>query len=45
VTPELRGGRPADVLIEVAESRDVGLVVLSGGRGQHHELGVVCQPL
>jgi nucleotide-binding universal stress UspA family protein/nitrite reductase/ring-hydroxylating ferredoxin subunit len=45
VTPELRGGRPADVLIEVAESRDVGLVVLSGGRGQHHELGVVAQRL
>jgi nucleotide-binding universal stress UspA family protein/nitrite reductase/ring-hydroxylating ferredoxin subunit len=45
VTPELRGGRPADVLIEVAESRDVGLVVVSGGRGQHHELGIVAQRL
>jgi nucleotide-binding universal stress UspA family protein/nitrite reductase/ring-hydroxylating ferredoxin subunit len=45
VTPELRGGRPADVLIEVAEARDVGLVVVSGGRGQSHELGIVAQRL
>ncbi len=30
---ELHGGRPpADVLIELAESKDVGLIVVSGGR-------------
>ena len=30
---ELHGGRPpADVMIELAESRDVGLIVVSGGR-------------
>ena len=45
ITPELRGGRPADVLIEVAEARDVGLVVVSGGRAQHHELGTVAERL
>jgi nucleotide-binding universal stress UspA family protein/nitrite reductase/ring-hydroxylating ferredoxin subunit len=33
VSGELHGGRsPADVLIELAEARDVGLVVVSGGR-------------
>jgi nucleotide-binding universal stress UspA family protein/nitrite reductase/ring-hydroxylating ferredoxin subunit len=33
VEGELHGGRPAaDVLIEVAETRDVGLIVVSGGR-------------
>ena len=45
VTPELRGGRPAEVLIEIAEARDVGLVVVSGGRAQQQELGVVAQRL
>jgi nucleotide-binding universal stress UspA family protein/nitrite reductase/ring-hydroxylating ferredoxin subunit len=33
VEGELHGGRsPADVLIELAEARDVGLIVVSGGR-------------
>ena len=33
VSGELRGGRsPADALIELAEERDVGLMVVSGGR-------------
>jgi nucleotide-binding universal stress UspA family protein len=33
VTGELHGGRsPADVLVDLAERRDVGLVVVSGGR-------------
>ena len=33
VEGELHGGRsPADVMIELAESRDVGLIVVSGGR-------------
>jgi nucleotide-binding universal stress UspA family protein/nitrite reductase/ring-hydroxylating ferredoxin subunit len=45
VTSELRGGRPADDLIEIAEERDVGLVVVSGGRGQRRELGMVAQRL
>jgi nucleotide-binding universal stress UspA family protein/nitrite reductase/ring-hydroxylating ferredoxin subunit len=39
VTGELHGGRsPADVLIDIAEARDVGLVVVSGGRSRT-ELG------
>ena len=33
LTGELHGGRPpADVIIELAESKDVGLIVVSGGR-------------
>lgn len=33
VEGELHGGRsPADVLVELAESKDVGLIVVSGGR-------------
>jgi nucleotide-binding universal stress UspA family protein/nitrite reductase/ring-hydroxylating ferredoxin subunit len=36
---ELHGGRPpADIMIELAESRDVGLIVVSGGRSST-ELG------
>ena len=35
VKGELHGGRsPADVLIDLAEDRDVGLVVVSGGRSR-----------
>ena len=35
VKGELHGGRsPADVLVELAEERDVGLVVVSGGRSE-----------
>lgn len=46
VASELHGGRaPADVLMEVADNRDVGLVVVSGGRAQHIGLGVVAQRL
>ena len=45
VTPELHGGRPAEVLIDIAEARDVGLVVVSGGRAQQQELGIVAQRL
>jgi nucleotide-binding universal stress UspA family protein/nitrite reductase/ring-hydroxylating ferredoxin subunit len=45
VASELRGGRPADDLIDIAEERDVGLVVVSGGRGQSRELGIVAQRL
>jgi nucleotide-binding universal stress UspA family protein/nitrite reductase/ring-hydroxylating ferredoxin subunit len=44
VSSELHGSRPpAEVLMEVAESRDVGLAVVSGGRGQQYTLGPVAQ--
>jgi nucleotide-binding universal stress UspA family protein/nitrite reductase/ring-hydroxylating ferredoxin subunit len=46
VASELHGARPpADVLMEVAEARDVGLAVVSGGRGQRFALGPVAQRL
>jgi len=46
VKPELHGARPpADVLMEVAEERDVGLAVVSGGRGQRYGLGPVAERL
>jgi nucleotide-binding universal stress UspA family protein/nitrite reductase/ring-hydroxylating ferredoxin subunit len=46
VDSELYGGRPpADVLMEVSEARDAGLVVVSGGRGQQYALGTVAQRL
>ena len=45
VVPELHGARPpAEVLAEIAEVRDVGLVVVSAGRGQHGP-GVVADRL
>jgi nucleotide-binding universal stress UspA family protein/nitrite reductase/ring-hydroxylating ferredoxin subunit len=46
VDAELFGGRPpAEVLMEVSEARDAGLVVVSGGRGQQFALGTVAQRL
>jgi nucleotide-binding universal stress UspA family protein/nitrite reductase/ring-hydroxylating ferredoxin subunit len=39
VTSELREGAPADVLGDLAEEKDVGLIVISGGRGQRYTLG------
>ena len=46
VDAELFGGRPpAEVLMEVSEARDAGLVVISGGRGQQYGLGTVAQRL
>ncbi len=46
VVADLRGARPpAEVLMEVAELRDVGLVVVSGGRGQSVGLGIVADRL
>ena len=46
VDAELVGGRPPhEVLMEVSESRDVGVVVVSGGRGQQYVLGTVAQHL
>ena len=45
VVPELHGARPpAEVLMEIAEDRDVGLMIVSGGRGQSG-LGVVAERL
>jgi nucleotide-binding universal stress UspA family protein/nitrite reductase/ring-hydroxylating ferredoxin subunit len=42
----LVGGRPPhEVLMELSESRDVGLVVVSGGRGQRYALGTVATHL
>jgi nucleotide-binding universal stress UspA family protein/nitrite reductase/ring-hydroxylating ferredoxin subunit len=42
VVPELHGAQPpAEVLMEIAEARDVGLIVVSGGRGQSFGLGIV----
>ncbi len=42
----LVGGRPPhEVLMELSESRDAGLVVLSGGRGQQYTLGTVATHL
>ncbi len=41
---ELRSGRPAEVLVELAEARDVGLVVVSGGRSET-ELGDTAERL
>ena len=36
VSGELREGPPADVLGALAEEKDVGLIVISGGRGQRY---------
>jgi nucleotide-binding universal stress UspA family protein len=38
-------GRPTDQLQALAEERDVGMLVVSGGRGQQHGLGVVANRL
>lgn len=38
-------GLPADVLSEVGEARDVGMIVISGGRGQEHALGATAHRL
>jgi nucleotide-binding universal stress UspA family protein len=46
VDAELHGGRPpAEVLMEISEARDAGLVVVSGGRGQQYALGTVASRL
>src|SRR5215210_4243458 len=42
---ELLEGRPAEAIIEFAEQRDAGLVVVSGGRGQRYSLGDVAHRL
>jgi nucleotide-binding universal stress UspA family protein/nitrite reductase/ring-hydroxylating ferredoxin subunit len=39
LSSELREGPPADVLGALAEEKDAGLIVISGGRGQRYTLG------
>ena len=39
VSGEARAGVPADALIALADGHDVGLVVVSGGRGKQYGLG------
>jgi nucleotide-binding universal stress UspA family protein/nitrite reductase/ring-hydroxylating ferredoxin subunit len=45
VSGEARAGVPADALIELADANDVGLVVVSGGRGKRYGLGQVAHRL
>jgi nucleotide-binding universal stress UspA family protein/nitrite reductase/ring-hydroxylating ferredoxin subunit len=45
LTGQLLEGRPADSLVEFAEQRDAGLLVVSGGRGQRYSLGDVAHRL
>ncbi|MGZ5298177.1 MAG: universal stress protein [Actinomycetota bacterium] len=45
VSGEARAGVPADTLIALADAHDVGLVVVSGGRGKKHGLGQVAHRL
>jgi nucleotide-binding universal stress UspA family protein/nitrite reductase/ring-hydroxylating ferredoxin subunit len=45
LTGELLRGRPAEAIVEFAERRDAGLVVVSGGRGQRYSLGDVAHRL
>jgi nucleotide-binding universal stress UspA family protein/nitrite reductase/ring-hydroxylating ferredoxin subunit len=42
---ELREGVPAETIAELAEEKDVGLLIVSGGRGQRYNLGQVAQRL
>jgi nucleotide-binding universal stress UspA family protein/nitrite reductase/ring-hydroxylating ferredoxin subunit len=45
LTAEMLEGRPAEAIVEFAEQRDAGLVVVSGGRGQRFSLGDVAHRL
>lgn len=45
VQSETRAGVPADALIALADEHDVGLVVVSGGRGTRYGLGQVAHRL
>jgi nucleotide-binding universal stress UspA family protein/nitrite reductase/ring-hydroxylating ferredoxin subunit len=45
VSGEARAGVPADALISLADGHDVGLVVVSGGRGKKYGLGQVAHRL
>ena len=40
-----RQGAPTDVIVSVAEDRDAGLIVISGGRGQRYALADVARRL
>jgi nucleotide-binding universal stress UspA family protein/nitrite reductase/ring-hydroxylating ferredoxin subunit len=45
IAGELLEGRPAEAIVDFAEQRDAGLVVVSGGRGQQYSLGDVAHRL
>ena len=45
VSGEARAGVPADALIALADGHDVGLLVVSGGRGKKYGLGQVAHRL
>lgn len=45
LTGQLLEGRPAEALVDLAEQRDAGLLVVSGGRGQRYSLGDVAHRL
>lgn len=45
VQSEIREGGPVEAIADLAEERDVGLIVISGGRGQRYTLGAVAQRL
>lgn len=45
ISGELLDGRPAETIVDFAERRDAGLVVVSGGRGQRYSLGDVAHRL
>ena len=45
LSSELRPGTPVEAMSALAEERDVGLIVISGGRGQRYTLGAVAHRL
>jgi nucleotide-binding universal stress UspA family protein/nitrite reductase/ring-hydroxylating ferredoxin subunit len=45
IAGELLEGRPAEAIVDFAEQRDAGLVVVSGGCGQQYSLGDVAHRL
>jgi nucleotide-binding universal stress UspA family protein/nitrite reductase/ring-hydroxylating ferredoxin subunit len=45
ISGELLDGRAAETIVDFAEQRDAGLVVVSGGRGQQYSLGDVAHRL
>jgi nucleotide-binding universal stress UspA family protein/nitrite reductase/ring-hydroxylating ferredoxin subunit len=45
VSSELREGAPVEAIAGLAEERDAGLIVISGGRGQRYTLGAVAHRL
>jgi nucleotide-binding universal stress UspA family protein len=45
LSSELREGSPPEALADLGEEKDVGLIVISGGRGQRYTLGSVAHRL